>query len=123
MVSMKKTIPLVFFFVGFCIPPAVIADSVAEAISTEVRKIFETHRDAIVKIRARDQFGIRIGSGFFIDPVGTIYTHAGVVFKADEVTVLQGGHELPARVLLVDERSGIALLKVEASTPFILIGD
>lgn len=98
-------------------------DSVADKLTAEVHKIFDEKRDAIVKVRATDALGIRFGSGFFCDPAGTIYTHAGIVLKAQDVVVIFKGKELPARVLVADERSGIAILKVDASTPFIPVGD
>ncbi|MEI8311222.1 MAG: S1C family serine protease, partial [Verrucomicrobiota bacterium] len=98
-------------------------DSVAEQLSSQVHKIFDEKRDAVVKVRATDALGIRFGSGFFADPAGTIYTHAGIVLKAQDVVVIFKGKELPARVLVADERSGIAILKVDASTPFISAGD
>ena len=98
-------------------------ESVADKLSAQVRKIFDDRRDAVVKVRATDALGIRFGSGFFSDPTGTIYTHAGIVLKAQDVVVIFGGKELPARVLVADERSGIAILKVDASTPFIPVGD
>ncbi|MEI6279916.1 MAG: S1C family serine protease [Verrucomicrobiae bacterium] len=93
-------------------------------LSAQVRKIFDERRNAVVKVRATDKLGIRFGSGFFADPTGMVYTHAGIVLRADEVSVLlSGGKELPAQVLVADERSGIAILKVDASTPSIPIGD
>lgn len=98
-------------------------DSVADKLSSEVHKIFEERKDAVVKVRATDSLGIRFGSGFFSDPTGTIYTHAGIVLKAQDVVVIFGGKELPARILVADQRSGIAILKVDASTPFIPVGD
>jgi serine protease Do len=98
-------------------------ESVADKLSSQVHKIFDERRDAVVKVRATDALGIRFGSGFFTDPTGTIYTHAGIVLKAQDVVVLFAGKELPARVLVADPRSGIAILKVDASTPFIPAGD
>ncbi|MDX2081496.1 MAG: trypsin-like peptidase domain-containing protein [Terrimicrobiaceae bacterium] len=97
--------------------------SVADSISSEVGRVFKDRRAAVVKVRAKDNFGIRFGSGFFADPAGTIYTHAGIVLKADEVSVIHDGRELPAKVLVSDPRSGIALLKIEANSPFIPVGD
>lgn len=105
------------------IPPLNAEESVAEKLSSQVHKIFDEKRDAVVKVRATDPLGIRFGSGFFSDPAGTIYTHAGIVLKAQDVVVIFQGKELPARVLVADERSGIAILKVDASTPFIPVGD
>ena len=98
-------------------------ESVAEKLSSQVHKIFDEKREAVVKVRATDALGIRFGSGFFCDPAGTIYTHAGIVLKAQDVVVISKGKEFPARVLVADERSGIAILKVDASTPFIPVGD
>lgn len=97
--------------------------TMADTISAEVRRVFEERKEAVVRVRARDGLGIRFGSGFFVDPAGTIYTHAGIVLKADEVTVLYDGRELPAKVLVADQRSGIAVLKVDANSPFIPVGD
>ncbi len=100
------------------------ADStVADALSSQVRKVFEDRRSAVVKVRSSDSLGIRFGSGFFADPTGLIFTHAGIVIKADAVNVMFGGRDLPARVLVADERSGIAILKVDAPTSSIPIGD
>jgi len=93
--------------------------SIAALLTAQMRRVFEERRGAVVKIFARDSFGMRVGSGFFVDPSGTIYTHAGIVLEAQDVVVVVGGRELPAQVLVADQRSGIALLKVEASTPFI----
>ena len=94
-----------------------------DTIAAEVRRVFDERKGAVVKVRARDGFGIRFGSGFFLDPSGTIYTHAGIVLRAQEVTVIHGGREFPAHVLVVDPRSGIAIIKVECNSPFIPIGD
>lgn len=105
----------------FVVSPRLKAEtpSVADALADQVRSIFAERRSAVVKIKSRDAFGMRVGSGFCIDPAGTIYTHAGIVLECQEVLVELNGRELPAEVLVVDERSGIALLKIEASTPFI----
>lgn len=103
--------------------PSAPSACVAESITGEVNRVFKERRSAVVKVRAKDPFGIRFGSGFFADPAGTIYTHAGIVLKADEVTVIHDGRELPAKVLVSDLRSGIALLKVETNSPFIPVGD
>ncbi len=97
--------------------------SVADSISAEVAKIFQERKSTVVKVRARDALGLRFGSGFFADPSGTIFTHAGIVMKADEVSVIHEGRELPAEVLVTDLRSGIALLKVDKNSPFAPIGD
>jgi S1-C subfamily serine protease len=112
-----------FAVLGGTVPSLRAGDSVEGDLAAQVRKVFEERRAAVVKVRAKDKLGIRFGSGFFADPTGMVYTHAAIVMNADEVTVLTGGRELPARLLVADERSGIAILKVDASTPSIPTGD
>jgi len=57
-----------------------------------------------------------LGSGFIISPDGYILTNAHVVEGADEVTVkLTGKRELKAKVVGADERTDVALIKINAS--------
>jgi len=112
-----------FAISGGAVSVSVAEDSAPGTLSAQVRKVFEERHNAVVRVRAKDKLGIRFGSGFFADPTGMVYTHAGIVMQADEVTVLSGGRELPAQVLVSDNRSGIAVLKVDACTPSIPIGD
>ena len=98
-------------------------EPLAGKIQKEIQRLFEQHRQAVVRVRASDSLGIRLGSGFFVDPAGTVYTHAGVVLKADDVVVHFQGRSLPAKVIASDTRSGIALLKTDFLSPFIPLGD
>jgi serine protease Do len=61
------------------------------------------------------------GSGFFISPDGYAVTNFHVVDKADKVEVTtDGGRNFPAKVIGADERSDIALIKVDAGNlPFV----
>jgi serine protease Do len=95
----------------------------AAAIHSHIQQLFEQHRAAVVRVRASDNLGVRLGNGFFIDPAGTVYTHAGIVLKAEEVTIDHCGRVMPATVLAADERSGIALLKTDCQSPFLPVGD
>lgn len=97
--------------------------SFGDNINAEFHRIFENCRQAVVRVHSSDEEGARFGSGFFVDAFGTIYTHAGIVSKAGEVDVTYEGRTVPARVIVADTRSGIALLKVEGNTPFIRLGD
>ncbi len=97
-------------------------EDTAGAISREVKSIFERCGKAVVKIRAVDEHSELSGTGFFIDPTGTIYTSYSVGGEADHFTVQFEGKEYHATQLMADLRSGIALLKVEAATPFLAIG-
>ena len=95
----------------------------AESITYQTRKVFEENKKSVVRVQATDSLGIRLGSGFFIDPTGMIYTHAGVVLNAEDVTVNFSGTSLPAHVVVTDERSGIAILKTDCTSPFIRVGN
>lgn len=98
-------------------------DPLGEALSNRVASVFEQGREAVVRIESRDRHGRLTGSGFYADPSGTIYTVIGVLGDADEITVHQGMRKLPARLLMSDPRTGLALIKVDANTPFLPIGD
>ncbi len=59
-----------------------------------------------------------LGSGFVIDPDGYIVTNNHVIQGATEVTVrLQDGTELSAEVIGSDNKTDLALIKVEAPAP------
>jgi len=94
----------------------------SSSISREVKQIFERSARAVVKIHAIDQHGELSGTGFFIDPAGTLYTSYSVGGEADNFTVEVDGKKIPARQVLADLRSGIALLKVDVATPSLPIG-
>jgi serine protease Do len=66
------------------------------------------------------------GSGFIIDPDGTIVTNNHVVKNAKSVTVtLDDGTVLPAKIIGRDSRSDLAVIRVKANhkLPFIALGD
>jgi serine protease Do len=94
----------------------------SEAIAQEVRGIFERCRNAVVKIQAVDRHGELFGSGFFVDPNGTLYTSYTVGGESREIVVVHGTRKYPARRIIADPRSGIAILKVDldGQTPFLL---
>ena len=59
--------------------------------------------------------GTALGSGFIIDPAGFIVTNNHVIDGADEITVtLHDGTSLKAKLIGHDERTDVALLKVES---------
>ena len=97
---------------------------VAASIGQEVRAIFSKCQRAVVKIEATDEHGDLSGSGFFIDPNGTLYTSYTIGGNSRDIAVLVGGERCNARRLIADPRSGVALLKVEtkAPCPFLPIG-
>jgi serine protease Do len=92
------------------------------SISREVKDIFEKSGKAVVKIRGTDQHGDLSGTGFFIDPAGTLYTAFSVGGDTDNLTVEFDGKTYPARLVMADLRSGIAILKADIATPALPIG-
>jgi serine protease Do len=66
-----------------------------------------------------------LGSGFIVDADGTILTNAHVVDNAQEVEVkLTDGREFKAKVLGVDHRSDVAVIKIDArNLPIVKLGD
>ena len=73
----------------------------------------------------REQEQQSVGSGFVISSDGYLITNAHVVDGADEVNVkLTDKREFKAKVVGVDKRTDIALLKIEAKDlPKVTIGD
>jgi serine protease Do len=65
------------------------------------------------------------GSGFIVSPDGYILTNTHVVGNADEVTVrLTDRREFPAKVVGADERTDVAVIKINASNlPTVRLGD
>jgi serine protease Do len=94
-----------------------------DSISTEVKRVFDQAKNAVVRIQAEDEHGRLAGTGFFIDPAGTIVTAYEVGGESWDLIVEFGSSRYPARRLVADPRSGIALLKVSADTPWLSTGD
>jgi serine protease Do len=67
-----------------------------------------------------------VGTGFIVDAKGWIVTNYHVAGKADSITVtLTDGRKLPAKMVGGDEKTDLALLKVESDKPlpFVSFGD
>jgi serine protease Do len=67
-----------------------------------------------------------LGSGFIIDPAGYIVTNNHVVGKSDKITViLQDNSRHPAKIIGRDEKTDLALLKIDTAEklPFVSWGD
>src|SRR6266496_2326818 len=97
------------------------AESTA-AISHQLKDIFQRAAKAVVKIHGVDEHSEICGTGFFVDPTGTLYTAYTVGGEAGNFTIEFGGKKYPARQLLADIRSGTAMLKIDAATPTLSIG-
>jgi serine protease Do len=93
----------------------------APAIS-HVKEVFERAAKAVVKIHGVDEHCEISGTGFFIDPTGTLYTAYTVGGEAGNFTIDFNGKRYPARQVLADIRSGTAILKTDVATPALPIG-
>jgi len=93
-----------------------------QSASQQVREIFSRAAKAVVKIHGVDEHSEICGTGFFVDPTGTIYTAYTVGGEAGNFTVEFGDKRIPARQLVADIRSGTAILKVDETTPALPIG-
>ena len=112
-----------FLFAAFlAFPKGAQANDVLEAIAREVGTVFDHHKGAIVAIRASDKNGDLAGSGFYMDPNGTIFTSYTIGGESWNIVVCQGDTKYPAERILGDARSGIAILRVKAQTPFLTAG-
>src|SRR5216683_8035833 len=110
--------------VVFCLGAGLLfaQEQSATAISHQVRELFEQAAKAVVKIHGVDEHSEICGTGFFVDPTGTLYTAYTVGGEAGRFTVEFNGKKYPARQLLADIRSGTAMLKIDAATPAMTIG-
>ena len=75
--------------------------------------------------RMPEQIQQGVGSGFIVSPDGYVLTNAHVVDGASEVTVkLTDKRDFKAKVVGVDKRTDVALLKIDATgLPFVKTGD
>src|SRR5437588_1117240 len=94
----------------------------ATRITEHVKQISARAAKAVVKTHGVDEHSESCGTGFFIDPTGTLYTAYTVGGEAGNFSVEFDGKKYPARQLVADVRSGTAMLKVEETTPALPIG-
>ncbi|MCX7713605.1 MAG: S1C family serine protease [Chthoniobacterales bacterium] len=92
-------------------------------ISSYVRKVYDKAREAVVRVEAKDAYGVIVGTGFRIDGLGTVCTAADLLKGAEEVRVDGGAGWVRAEVIVVDEWSGLGLVRTEAGGNFLKNGD
>jgi serine protease Do len=110
---------------GLCsaaVPLFYAQEQSAITISQQVKDIFGRTANAVVRIHGDDEHSEISGTGFFIDPTGTLYTAYTVGGEADNFLIEFNGKKYPARQVLADIRSGTAILKIDAVTPALPIG-
>lgn len=95
------------------------AGQILELIQEQVHSIYDRNGAAVVRIEATFEHERRVGTGFFIDPNGTLYTCYSIGGESPDIVVYFRGKAHPAKRLISDLRSGVALLKIDAETPFL----
>jgi serine protease Do len=120
-ITFSKILAAVFLAGGICIGGVRAEDNAADSVSKAVKGVFDSAQNSVVKIEAvdRDDHSILIGTGFFVDPNGIIYTSYSVGGDTESIVVSYGEKKYPAKCLLGDSRSGMAILKIDARTPFL----
>ncbi len=112
---------LVLFLVAVALP-ARAQDLTADTISRQVKDLFDRCAKAVVKIHGVDEHSELSGTGFFVDPTGTIYTAYSVGGEGTNFSVEFAGKKMRARQLVADLRSGIAMLKIDAASTALPVG-
>ena len=90
----------------------------------DAQGVFAQASPAVVRIRIYSRGGrvVATGSGFLIDPDGTIVTNHHVIKGAASASVfMQGRSSLPVvRIIATDEKADVAIIKVEGKNlPFL----
>ncbi len=104
--------------------PAVVnvstTQSVKEESTTGDQELDEFFKEFFDRQRRNNQprRTTSLGSGFVIDPAGYVVTNNHVIAESDEITVrFSDNSELKATIVGRDEKTDLALLKVEPSKP------
>ena len=114
-----RSVSLLIFVAAFS---ARAQEQTTDTISREVKEVFDRCARAVVKIHGVDEHSELSGTGFFVDPTGTIYTAYSVGGEGTNFTIEFAGKKVRARQLVADLRSGVAMLKVEATSPALPLG-
>ncbi|MBL8710628.1 MAG: DegQ family serine endoprotease [Rhodospirillaceae bacterium] len=103
--------------------PAVVNISTTQTVSadSQIQDLDEMFREFLDRQdgeRPRQRKATSLGSGFVVDPTGYIVTNNHVIEGAEEITVItHDNQELKATLVGRDEKTDLALLKVESSKP------
>lgn len=98
------------------------AEGLLDSINAEVSALYEKSKDAIVKVHAQRQLQLanvpfmpthRVGTGFFISNDGLLLTAATVAEGTDTCWIEWRGERVPAKILGRDQRTNLAVLKVD----------
>ena len=91
-------------------------ESLSTKLASTIKEISGEKSPAVVRIRSFDEHGEIAGTGFYIDPTGTICTLAELVQGTHDIMIEQQGKTFHATLVATDSRSGIAFLKPSEAT-------
>ena len=121
MSNLRRVSKLVLIFAFVAMPGGAWAGT--DPLSVAVQAVFQKSSRAVVKVEAEDDNGQLSGTGFFIDPNGTVYTNYSVGGESRDIVISDGSARYPATRVAADPRSGLAILKIDAQkTPFLALG-
>ena len=117
----KRVLAAGALFAGLATAPlqAAPADSLPSKVASSIASVVREKSGAVVRISCRDAQGMVVGTGFHIDPSGTVCTLAEIVRNGTAITVQRGSSVLPAEIVAIDPRSGVAFLKTQGSPSFL----
>lgn len=92
-------------------------ETLSSAVSTALMSLGREKSQALVRIRCRDDAGEISGTGFLIDPAGTVCTIADLVRVPNGIDVEYNGKSFTGTLLSADDRTGVAFLRTSASAP------
>jgi Do/DeqQ family serine protease len=94
----------------------------AGSFSTLVKQV----GPAVVHINVRKRMAQGLGTGFIINSDGTVLTNEHVVGGADDIVVkMTDGRQLPAKLVGLDPKTDLAVIKIESPEPLpaVSLGD
>lgn len=122
--ALARSAPESFADLAEAVLPAVVNVSTTQKVAQDrqMQDLDEMFRDFLDRRdgepRPGPRGGTSLGSGFIIDPAGFVVTNNHVIENADQIMVLtHENEELKATLVGRDEKTDLALLKVEAGKP------
>jgi len=119
---LKRLVTLPLLSVSLSASPGTVGESPATTSLTSnaasaIRTASIQRTGAVVRVRSTDARGEVYGTGFAVDPSGTICTVTDLVRGSDTIVIMKDGKEYPCKILALDEGSGAAFLKMTGETP------
>jgi len=134
--KMKLVATALCFFSGWVVglTAETSTQGVMQGFEQEIQGIFDRTKDSVVKIKTIVPVtdtrkgnliaeGLSIGTGFFVDHRGYIFTASSVLRGSTSAIVYWRGKTYEAQSVGQDPRTNLALLKINAQTPSLPFGD